>query len=286
MMQNESPPKPLGYPRNSAHIQARRIRSIAPVAVGLLTWWFAAHVIGENTLPDPRRAALLFAETAFQGNLIAAQGGGSHGMAPHVWSTFWEVSVGASAGCLAGVLIALVASQYVTSMSLTNKLVEIGRTIPPLIFVPFVAGAFGVSDWVRFLSIAFYSAMTISIYALNASVGIQQRYFAMASLLGASRFRRVLTVQVPAILPHLLGPLRLVYAFSLGISVVVEYLAADSGIGHVIRELVVYSRADLIVVGVIWTLLLSLVFDALLVLALSAGIRWTDRRTLIYWLSR
>jgi ABC-type nitrate/sulfonate/bicarbonate transport system permease component len=67
---------------------------------------------------------------------------------------------------------------------------------------------------------------------------------------------------------------------------VVEYLAADSGIGHAIRVLVVYSRADLVVVGVIWTLLLALIFDAALVLTLSAGMRWTDRRTLVYWLSR
>ena len=264
----------------------RRLRGFLPLVIGLLLWFIASDALGNNILPSPFVAARLLCQTAFASNLIAAQGGGSHGFAPHVWSTFWHVLAGATEGSLAGLLIALAASQYINSTSVTNKLVEIGRTVPPLIFVPFVAGAFGASDWVRFVSIAFYSAMTISIYALNASLGVQQKYFALASLLGASRMRRVFTVQLPAILPHLVGPLRLIYAFALGISVVVEYLAADSGIGRVMKELLVYSRADLIVVGVIWTLLLALLFDALLVITVSKAIRWTDRGTLLYWLSR
>jgi NitT/TauT family transport system permease protein/sulfonate transport system permease protein len=242
-------------------------------------------MMGEDRLPDPVRTLRLFVGSAFRNELIAAQGGGSNGFMPHVWSSLWQVLLAASAGCILGLLLALAASQYLITRSLADRLLEVGRTLPPLIFVPFVAAALGASDWIRFISIAFYSCLTIAVYAMNASVRVQQQYSAMAALLGASRVRRVITVQLPAIVPHLLGPLRLVFSFALGISIVVEYLAAGSGIGRAMKELMAYSRADLIVVGVVWTLLLALLFDALLVFALSAAIRWTDRRRLLNWMS-
>jgi len=105
-------------------------------------------------------------------------------------------------------------------------------------------------------------------------------------LLGSSRTRRVLTVQLPSSIPYLIGPLRWVYSFGLGICVVVEYLAADSGIGRAMKEVTAYSRADLIVVGVIWTLVLAFIFDGLLLAMLSAGLEWTDRKALLRWISR
>ena len=264
----------------------RRLQGFAPLGILLLIWVAAAQVLGPGVLPGPARTAALLASSAFHNELLAAQGGGAGGYLPHVWSTFWNVVLATSAGVLAGLFIALAAMQFPFARAAANTFTEWGRTLPPLLFVPFAAAGLGASDLVRFISISFYSGLTVIVYGMNAFTLIPDQYQAMAELLGASRARRILTVQVPAMLPHLAGPIRLIFAFALGISIVAEYLAAGSGIGRAMREFMAYARADLILVGVVWTLLLALLLDAGLVLLLAMAMRWTNRRTLLEWLAR
>jgi ABC-type nitrate/sulfonate/bicarbonate transport system permease component len=94
------------------------------------------------------------------------------------------------------------------------------------------------------------------------------------------------TIQLPAILPHLLGPVRLVVAFSIGISVVAEYLASPTGIGRVMKYSMAFANVGLIMVGVLWAVALAFVFDAMTVFTIGAFTRWTGRRQLLEWMAR
>jgi len=264
----------------------RTLRSVSPLALIFFVWIGAAFILGPSRLPGPLRTAQLLWVTAFQNEFIAAQGGGSHGFAPHIWSSLWHVVVATSPGVFIGIIFTLAVCQHPGIRSLADTLLEWGRTLPPLLFVPFAAAALGASDLVRFISIGFYSSLTIAVYGMNASSRIPEQYFSMARLLGASRMRRIFTVELPAMIPHMLGPVRLVYAFSLGISIVVEYVAAPSGIGRAMKQVMAYSNAGLIVVGVVWTLILALLLDVTLVLAFSTTMKWTNRRNLLEWIAR
>ena len=87
-------------------------------------------------------------------------------------------------------------------------------------------------------------------------------------------------------LPRLLGPVRVVFAFSLGISVVAEYLASPTGIGRVMKLAMAYANVHLIVVGVLWTVIVAFVYDAVTVLFFGFFMRWTGRRQLVEWMAR
>ena len=167
-----------------------------------------------------------------------------------------------------------------------DTVLEVIRTVPPLIFVPFAAIALSGSDLVQVASVALYAALMMSVYTFNAIDNVPSNLLHLSALLGASRYRRMVTVQIPAILPSLLGPVRLVLAFSLGISVVAEYLASPTGIGRVMKYAMAYSNSNLIIVGVMWTVMLAFLFDALTVLFFGAFIRWTGRRQLLEWMAR
>ena len=160
-------------------------------------------------------------------------------------------------------------------------ILESVRNIPPLILIPLLTVLFGASQAVEVLSVALYSSFTITVYALNALSNLPVCYEQLARLLGATRLRRMLTVLIPGMLPALIGPMRLTFSLSLGIAIVAEYLAAPTGIGRVMKYATVYSDCGLILAGVIWTVMLSLVFDILIVALFSLTVRWTGGNDLL-----
>ena len=84
-------------------------------------------------------------------------------------------------------------------------------------------------------------------------------------------------VQVPAVLPELLGALRVTSVMSLGIAIVVEYMVSPQGIGRVMKFAISYSSVDLILVGIIWAIAIAYLIDFILVLIFAYVLRWSTR---------
>ncbi len=167
-----------------------------------------------------------------------------------------------------------------------GALIEIVGALPALIFVPFVAVLLGPSDVVQIVSVGVYSFITMCPHAISALQRVNKEYSGAARLLGAKRLRTLLLVQLPGITPALLGPIRLTFAYGIGISVVVEYLVAPSGIGRVMKLGAAYTNPELVFTGVLWAILLAFVFDGALLLIFRPILVWTERRQLLEWLAR
>jgi ABC-type nitrate/sulfonate/bicarbonate transport system permease component len=168
-------------------------------------------------------------------------------------------------------------SQFRPAYWLFDTMIELFRVVPPLIFVPFAAIICGPTYAVEVVSVALYSGLAMSLYASSALSNVPAESVALGRLLGAGPLRILLNVKLPAILPHLVGPLRVIASLGVGIAVVAEYLAVPKGIGRVMNFAVPYARADLIVVGVVWTVILVLFLDAIILLAARYFLRWTTR---------
>jgi ABC-type nitrate/sulfonate/bicarbonate transport system permease component len=224
-------------------------------------------------------------DTASASEIVRAQGGGEHGYGPQVISTFWHVALGEMIGIVVGLASALLCSCSRFSRNMLGAVTELGRTVPPLLFVPFAAIVLGVSDWVQIVGVALYSGLLVCLYSLAALVALPLSYSQLATLLGAGELRQVWTVRLPGILPDLLGAVRIAVSYGLGISIVAEYLASPTGIGRVMKYSMAYANVDLIVIGVIWTSVLSFVFDGVIVLVLSVFLKWTRRADLVRWLT-
>jgi taurine transport system permease protein len=264
----------------------RAIVAASPVMLLLAVWGVVSYFASPRLLPSPLATVKAMFTSLRESALIDMQGGGPDGYLPHVWSTFWHVGVAALTGIGAGVMWVLIVNESSPARLVSNTILEFIRVLPPLILVPFVAIAIAASEWAHFATVAIYATLTTAVYAMNATRNVPSAYQSMAELLGANRWRRAVTVTLPAILPEMLGAVRLVFAFGLGISVVVEYLANPTGIGRVMKLVIAFSRVDLLIVGVMWTIVLALVFDAVTVLVFSLVVRWTERRQLIAWMSK
>jgi ABC-type nitrate/sulfonate/bicarbonate transport system permease component len=251
--------------------------------LGLISvWQLSSWFLGSWRLPSPQTIVISFWESALQDPIILAQGGGAGGYLPHAISTLLHTVVACSIGVSVGMLAALGMALSRPTLWIFDSVLEIVRVLPPLILVPFAVLIFGFFQMGGLLLgeviiIALYASLSIGIYTLSALSSLPYEYNALGKLLGAGRIRRLLTIQLPGIIPSLIGPLRIIVSLGLGIAVVIEYLSAPVGIGRVMYFAQAFYRIDLIFVGIIWAVLSVLVLDLIISLASSLLLPWTGR---------
>jgi ABC-type nitrate/sulfonate/bicarbonate transport system permease component len=213
--------------------------------------------------------------------IIAAQGGGEHGYLPHIVATIVNFLSGFIPGATGGFLLALAMAQYPRMLFVIEPILEFIRALPPLLVIPFALLFFQSGDALIAVTVGAYSAFSVCVYTLNALRNIPSNYLWLSKLMSAGQAFSMLTVQIPAIVPELVGGIRVTTVLGLGIAVVVEYMAAPSGIGRVMKFAVSYARVDLIMVGVVWIVLIAFVFDSLAQLAFAFTLRWTKRNQML-----
>src|ERR1035438_62556 len=189
-------------------------------------WYATSTYVGTSRLPSPYTTAKLLISSASRDSIIEAQGGGEGGYLPHVSSTAIAVFKSVSVGGISAIILALAVNHFRRLRAVTNVVLGLLKGLPPLIFVPFAAVSLAGTNDVRLLSVLIYSHINLLVYALNGLSAVDKNLLCLAALLGAGRVRRAFTVELPSILPGLLGPFRLVTAFGLGVSIVAEYLVS------------------------------------------------------------
>ena len=262
----------LRRPRQSKLI--RMAVCALPFIVVPLIWELGSNVWGSSVLPSFVETLHLFVNSTFHDAIISSQGGGRGGYLPHVAATFVHVLTGVSLGTLTGVFAALALHYAPRIREYFEPLLEAVRVVPPLILVPFVLLVVGPTELAQFIVCGLYVALTVFIYAVNALENVTSEYWVIARINRASQWQTLSTVAMPAILPELIGGVRISIATALGIVVVGEYLGAPSGIGRVLKFALSFARIDLILVGVVWTAILGLVLDTLVNTLLRRTTKW------------
>jgi ABC-type nitrate/sulfonate/bicarbonate transport system permease component len=256
------------------------ILSWVPLLLLAACWQICAYLVGPSRCPDIGQSLVVLCDSFFHEPIIEAQGGGSNGLSTHVVATLVGFSGGFTSGIIIGFALALTMSQFRALSHLLEPALEFLRAIPPLLVVPFAILLCRSNDTLEWFTVAIYSAFSICVYTLTAVRNIVPSYLQLAELLGAGRLRRVFDVQIPAIMPELVGAFRVTAALSLGIAVVVEYLAAPAGIGRVMKFAMSYSRIDLIVVSVIWVVIIAIGVDRAISTIFGMSLGWARRQEL------
>jgi NitT/TauT family transport system permease protein len=253
----------------------RRALMLAVVIVMLtIAWHLLSRSFGSERFPNPGTTASIFWRSAFQDSLIEAQGGGSKGFWPHFLFTSRNSLTGVCGGSSIGLILALIVFQWRKAAAFMDSLVEIIRVLPPLILAPFAAVMLNSSAAMESFTVGLYSALSIALYALSSLATIPSEYLAISKLFGTSSLRRAFTVQLPAILPGMVGPLAVNAALGTGICIVVEFLAAPAGIGRVIKFALSFYRVDLIFVGIAWAAVCVFITDSIIIFILWRALRW------------
>ena len=250
----------------------------AGVGVGIVIglWWLGATVLGPARLPTPASVAEILFPVLTSSAALSSQGI-SGGIASGLLYTSEKVFIGVGAGGACGVLLGILLGVSRTANQLLSSVIEILRTIPPLAAVPFFLIWFGTAETGQFLLVGFYAAMMVVINARSAVQHLDPVYDLYAATLGAGRRARIRTITLPAMIPELVGGVRVALGFSWGIAVVAELLGAQKGIGHDFILLETVLAVNQIIASIIWISVIGAVVDRVYVILTKRFTRWLPR---------
>ena len=194
-----------------------------------------------------------------------------------VAATLARVMVGFCAGTLLGLGLGLWMSYNEKVLYFFNPLVESIRPVPVIAMIPFFLMWFGIDEPGKLLLIALGVFAIVVVSTVEAVRNVPRIYTLAAQTLGASKLQQFRTIVVPAIVPEMVGPLRVASALSFTLVVAAEFMGANAGIGFRIMEARRLFSTDVILLGVVLIGLVSAVADTAIRNVTAYLTRWSER---------
>ena len=191
--------------------------------------------------------------------------------------TFARVVAGFCAGTALGVGLGLAMSYNEKILYFFDPIVESMRPVPVIAMIPFFLMWFGIDEVGKFLLITLGVFAILVVSTVEAVRNVPRKYTLAAQTLGASKAQWFRTIVVPAVIPELIGPLRVASALSFTLVVAAEFMGAQAGIGYRILEARRMFNTDVILLGVVVIGMMSAVTDTLIRRLTAHITRWSER---------
>jgi NitT/TauT family transport system permease protein len=240
----------------------------------VLAWHIAVKATGTRLVPPPREVGVMLWDFSFGGIYDDAY---SKTILKHFWASVQRVYGGFGAAALIGVPLGLIIGRVKLVREFVDPTLQLLRPVPVTAWLPLSMIFFGLGPraaiFLVFLG-AFYPIV------LNTTFGVRSvdtKLFEAAAMLGcngSSLFRQVV---LPAALPAILNGLRLGHGFAWILIVVGEMTGVQEGLGAVIMDARMLSRADLVIAGMIVIGIAGFVSDRILVAINNYLLRWSPQ---------
>jgi ABC-type nitrate/sulfonate/bicarbonate transport system permease component len=191
--------------------------------------------------------------------------------------TLLRVALGFCAGMVLGIGLGLAMSYNRKMLYFFDPLVESMRPVPVIAMIPFFLMWFGIGETGKFLLITLGVFAILVVSTVEAVRNVPSKYILAAQTLGASKAQRFRTIIIPAIVPELIGPLRVATALSFTLVVAAEFMGAQAGIGYRILEARRMFNTDVILLGVVVIGLMAALADMLIRWVTTHITRWSER---------
>lgn len=246
---------------------------VVPI-VFVLAWHAAVKLTGTRLIPAPREVAVMLWDFTFGGVYDDAF---SKTIAVHFWASVKRVYAGFFLAAAVGVPLGLMIGRVKLIRELVDPTLQLLRPVPVTAWLPLSMIFFGLGPnaaiFLVFLG-AFYPIV------LNTTFGVRSvdgKLFEAATMLGcngSSLFRQVV---LPASLPSIFNGLRLGHGFSWILIVVGEMTGVPEGLGAVIMDGRMLSRADLVISGMIIIGLAGFLSDRVIVALNNRLLAWSPQ---------
>ena len=201
----------------------------------------------------------------------------SHLLLEDVLMTMMRVLVGFTLGALLGIGLGLQMAYNRKVFHFFNPLVESIRPVPVIAMIPFFLMWFGINEPGKLVLITLGVFAIVVVSTLEAVRNVPPIFLRAGETLGASKYQLFRTIIIPAVIPELIGPLRVAAALSYTLVVAGEFMGAQSGLGFRIMEARRLFNPDVILVGVVVITGLSAVTDTLIRKVTGYITRWSER---------
>lgn len=167
-------------------------------------------------------------------------------------------------GVITGIPIGIMMGINRFARGIFDPPIEFYRPIPPLAYLPLIIIWFGIDESAKIILIylAIFAPMVLSTRAGVKSVPIEQIHAAYS--MGASKMQIIFYVILKGAMPEILTGLRIGIGFGWTTLVAAELVAAEAGLGAMIKSASDYLVTDVVIMGIIVIGLIAYVFDMLM----------------------
>jgi ABC-type nitrate/sulfonate/bicarbonate transport system permease component len=202
------------------------------VLLTAIVWELAAAALGPYRLPSLEMVASEFFPLLTSSKTLEFQGGGSEGYWPHLVHTTRFTLISSLTGVVTGVAFGLAMARFKPIRAVSEVPIELLRTIPPLAAVPFVLIWIGPGDMAQIMMVSYYVFVIMVVTTLNATTNLNPVVATFAATLGAKENRIFRTVIFPAMLPTVVGGMRVAVGLAWSVQIVAELMGGRYGMGR------------------------------------------------------
>jgi ABC-type nitrate/sulfonate/bicarbonate transport system permease component len=250
--------------------------AIAGTALLIALWWLASLSAQAVRVPSPEAVWDGVWTNLLEMRSVAFVSFGSGGILQNLVYTAWNVYFGVLVGSILGVGVGVLVGRYGRARSLLEGPLLFLGTIPVLVLLPFLSLWFGTSLLATSGLVIFYTFGTVSIGAQLATANVSGYFELYARSLGAGEKAIVSRVVAPAIIPEVIGAVRVALAFGWGFQAIAEILGGQQGAGRLLRVLSQSSATAEILAVVLVLGVAAVVTDWLVTVIGSWVTRWKE----------
>ena len=182
----------------------------------------------------------------------------------HLWSSFGRFGAGFGLAVLIGVPLGLLMGWFRWLDDMVTPLFDALRFVAPIAWVPFAALWFGTGIGGPVLIIFSGAFPPCVINAYRGAKFVELRYIEAAQTLGASNWRIISEVLLPASVPSIVAGLRISAGLGWQSLIGAELIVASSGIGYLIVKGQSNISTSIVMAGMIAIGIVGFAIDALL----------------------
>ena len=153
----------------------------------------------------------------------------------HISSTLALIVIGYTIGAIAGFLIGLLMRHSFISRNVLSPIIETMRPVPAVALVPFFILWFGYALGGKILLVAAGTFLIVVVGVVHSIDKLDPIYIRSTLAFGGNNWKFLRYAALPAIMPVMLGHLRVALATAITLAVVSEFMGATSGLGLVIN---------------------------------------------------
>jgi NitT/TauT family transport system permease protein len=203
------------------------IGSVGLALAGFLIAWKAIVVVGGYPpfiLPPPETVAVRLVE-AWTSGLIG----------PHAWTTLVEIALGFGVGAGLALVVGYLLARSPLAERLLSPYIVAAQATPILALAPLLALWFGPGLTSKVVICSLIVFFPVAVSTMVGIRSVDARLLELARSLRATRRQVVLTLEVPAALPAILGGMRVGVTLAVVGAIVGEWAGAERGLGVLVN---------------------------------------------------
>lgn len=183
---------------------------------------------------------------------------------------FGGLIIGLVVGCAGGLLVAF----NQTTRRILFPPIEFIRQTPLLALLTLFLLWFGGSEIGIYFYVVYGVSVMIFVNTINAIRNVPEMYIMFARTLGANKAQTYLKVVMPAIVPELVGGVRVIIGVVWAVGMAGEYFMAQKGLGRIMIMSQYFQFTGQMIIVVMMYIILAFVTDSLFVRLTSRALRW------------